>query len=144
MKGKLFPASKSLLGLGLLSSSSSRWLPSAFAGFLSLLSAMRLSMLASDSGVKGLKLSGPGGASSWAAIFSSCSCFVRQAVSGAGQLCGNGNTGGVNPSLLRKEARPNQLTLNLQSQPLQHSFRHDMVLFLIFKKKKNLRQEWPG
>ena len=86
MKGKLFPASRSLFGLGLLSSSSSRWLPSALGGFLSLLSAMRLSMFASDSGVKGLKLSGPGGASSRAAIFSSCSNFVSYAASRTGQL----------------------------------------------------------
>lgn len=143
MKGKLFPASKSLLGLGLLSSSSSRWLPSAFAGFLSLLSAMRLSMLASDSGVKGLKLSGPGGASSWAAIFSSCSCFVRQAVSGAGQLCGTATQAALIHHC--SERRPDQTSsLSTFSHNLCNTVSAMTWFFFYLKKKKNLRQEWPG
>lgn len=87
MKGKFFPASRSLFGFGLLSSSSSRWLLSCFGRFFFFSSAMRFSMLARDSGVKGLKLSGPGGASSRAAIFSSCSSFFSDVAARTGQLC---------------------------------------------------------
>lgn len=70
MKGRDFPASKSLLGLGPFSSSSSQ--RRSARGLRAFSSAMRLSMAASDSGRKGRKLSGPGGTSS-CAILSSCS-----------------------------------------------------------------------
>lgn len=70
IKGRDFPASRSLLGLGPFSSSLSLRRPAR--GLRASSSAMRLSMAASDSGTKGQKLSGPGGTSS-CAILSSCS-----------------------------------------------------------------------
>lgn len=75
MKGRDFPASRSLLALGPFSSSSS--LRRSDRGFRAFSSAMRLSMADSDSGTKGRKLSGPGGTSS-CAILSSCSFGGRR------------------------------------------------------------------
>lgn len=97
MKGRDFPASKSLLGLGPSSSTSSQ--RRSTRGLRASSSAMRLSMAASDSGTKGRKLSGPGGTSS-CAILSSCSFRgQREAQLGQGAAVRKGKRVRVDTSL---------------------------------------------